>query len=442
MSLIRSITQWRPRTRFYYGWLVLGVASLGTFGATGVAQVVLGGIQDLIFVDMGWERSTIAYAVTAGTWMAGAVSPFVGRLADRHGPRGLMPAATILTGLCLFALSGIQAVWHFYAAYIIARGLGNPILISVVPRTLSVNFFQRKRNFAMGLTGMARPVSGSINIQLFSLIAQSHSWRVAYWLLGAFSLLLAVPLWLILRRRPEDIGLQPDGDNRAPSAEHLPPKAGATRQRPPGDREFGWSAGEAALTFTFWAIVSAECFSIMISGALGYQVVPYLLDSGVSRPQAALALSISSMMGALANPAWGFLSDRYSPRLMAIAVLLLACAATMLFLAIDAQRQGFLVVVIWGTASGGVGILGSMMLAQYFGRASFGSIIGTVGLFQTVALGLGPSLGAVLFQLTAGYTSLFLFGVAAYTIAILLIYAARRPRLPRRAIAEGHPAES
>ena len=439
MPLISSLIHWRPRTPFYYGWLVLGVAAMATIGATGVAQVVLGGIQDLIFDDMGWERSTVAYAVTAGTWIGGAVSPFVGRLADRYGPRWMMPAASLLTGVCLFTAAGASGVLQFSIGYIIARGLGNTILISVVPRTLSVNFFQRRRNFAMGLISMARPVAGAINIQFFALLAGAgYSWRVGYRALGVFALLFTVPMLLVLRRRPEDIGLRPDGDGPLRARE---PRS-AERQssaRAGGGGELSWRVGQAALTFTFWAIVVAESFSILTSGALGYQIVPYLLDSGVPRPQAALALSVSSLLGAFANPVWGFLSDKYAPRKLAISVLLLALAATALLLAIElrwlsvlglnARAHGAIVVVIWGAASGGVGILGSMMLAQYFGRAHFGAIIGLVGLFQTASLGAGPSFSAVLYSLTGGsQVALFAFGVGAYTLATLLMYAARRPR--------------
>ena len=452
MPLILKLYHWRLRTPFYYGWLVLGAASFATIGATGVAQVVLGGIQDLIFEDMGWDRSTVAYAVTAGTWIGGGVSPLVGSLADRYGSRWMMSAASLLTGVCLFAAAGAGGVVQFSIGYIIARGLGNTILISVVPRTLAVNFFQRQRNFAIGLISMARPVAGAGNIQFFALMARAgYSWRVGYRALGVFALVFTLPLLLILRRRPEDIGLLPDGVT-APRASNprLARASGAVR-RASGDSERSWRVGEAARTFPFWAIVVAESFSILTSGALGYQIVPYLLDSGVARPQAALALSISSLLGAFANPAWGLLSDKYSPRKLAMAVLVLALAATVLLLAIElewlaglgvsARSHGAIVVVIWGAASGGVGILGSMMLAQYFGRAHYGAILGLVGLFQTASLGAGPSLSAVLYRLTGGrQMALFAFGTFAYTFATLLMYTARRPRAPRGMAQEHSPA--
>ena len=71
MGRFSAIVRWHPHPPFYYGWLLLGTAALGAFIATGVAQTVLGGVQDLIALDMGWDRTTIAFAATAGTWISG-----------------------------------------------------------------------------------------------------------------------------------------------------------------------------------------------------------------------------------------------------------------------------------------------------------------------------------------------------------------------------------
>lgn len=437
MSHIGTITNWRLHPPFYYGWLVLGTAALGTFAATGVAQIVLGGIQNLIFEDMGWDRGTIAYAVTIGTLASGFLSPFVGRLTDRYGPRGLMPLGVLVLGVCLFGIAGTRAVWHFYLAYIIGRTIANPTLTGVAPRTAAVNFFQRKRNFALGLSLMARPVAGSINIQAISLVAQARSWRFAFRALGVFSLALAIPLFLVMRRRPEDIGLRPDGDtgprSATESASRTPPADGA--------REFEWRAGEAVLTPTFWLIVMSAALVILTDGAMTFQVVPYLKDSGLSQTVAAGALSVGTLLGALAIPAMGYVADRFDPRRLALVTLPTTGAVAALFLVSDSGEVGFVVFIVWGTVSGGANILSSMMLAQYFGRASFGSITGLMGPVQMGALGLGPTFGAVLYNLTTGYTALFLYAVTGYAVAALLIFGTRAPPLPRRALAQSRPSE-
>ena len=444
MAIIRAISSWTPRTPVYYGWIVLTMAALGTYASTGVSQIVLGGVQNLISGDTGWDRSTIAFAVTAGTWTSGALTPVFGRLADRYGPRGLMPAAALVTGLCFFALAGSRGLWQFYTAYIVARAIGNPNLVGVVPRTVAVNFFQRRRNLALSVTSTVRPISGALNIQLISLIAVAFSWRAAYRYLGGFALLLVVPLYVIMRRRPEDIGLRPDGDPADGDPERPLPlthgRAGASRaraQRQPTD-EFSWSVGEAARTSAFWSIVVAEMLIILTAGTVSFQLVPFLADSGLSQTLAVAALSLSSLLGALVNPVWGVLADRYSPRHLALGALPATGAITVLYVISDGGMFGFAVAIAWGTASGGLNILGSMMLAQYFGRGSFGSITGLVGPFQTGALGLGPAFGAAVFGWTGGYTVIWVYGVAAYAAALVLIFSARQPTLPHRASAAGY----
>ena len=402
------------------------MAALGTYAATGVAQVVIGGIQNLIFDDLGWDRSTIAFAVTAGTWMSGLLAPVFGRLVDRHGPRRLMPPAALIAGVSFIALAGIRQVWHFYAAYIVARAIANPALVGVVPRTVAVNFFSRKRNLAIGLVSTFRPVSGAINIQIISIIAAASSWRVAYRLLGVFSILLVLPLFLVMRRRPEDIGLRPDGDESpAPS----PSTASASRSGgpEPSSGDGSWSAGEALATSAFWFIVAAEMLTILTSGTVGFQIVPFLVDSGISQPVAVIALSLSSLLGALVNPGWGILADRYQPRLLATLATLVTMVTAAFFIPTAGSLGGFVVAIVWGIASGGLNVLGSMMLAQYFGRASYGTITGLTGPFQMAFLGLGPTFGALLYRATDGYSVIWFYALGAYAVATLLIFSARRP---------------
>ena len=434
MSIVRAITDWRPDPPIYYGWLVLGTAALGAFAASGIAQIVLAGVQGLILEDLGWERSTIAYAVTAGTWTSGLMTPFIGRLADKHGPRGMMPVAAVTVGLCLFVLAGTQAVWHFYAAYIVGRTIANPILVGVVPHTVAVNFFQRKRNVALGLTSMARPVGGAVNIQLITLIAQAYSWRAGFRFLGALALVLTVPLAVIMRKSPEDIGLRPDGDTGS-SPDDSSGQRQLTTPAPTSaeSREFEWRASEAAVTPTFWFIVAAEALVILTAGALSFQAVLFVRDAGLSQAAAAGALSLSTLFGALLNPGWGYLSDRQSARKLAMIALVATAAITSFFLVTNSGTYGFFILILWGTASGGLHILSNMMMAQYFGRASFGAITGLMGPIQLGFLGLGPTFGALLHDLTGGYTVFFVYSVSSYVLATVFIYGARAPGLPSRA---------
>ena len=415
------------------------MCALGTFAGTGVSQVVLGGIQGFIFQDTGWTRSTLALGVSVGTWSGGLLAPFVGRLADRYGPRWMMPIGLVLVGISFFYLAGAQSVWQFYLAYILGRAVSTPVLIGVVPRTAAVNFFWRRRNIALALTGMFRPVSGAINIQIISAIAVAHSWRTAYRYLGAVSLLLVLPLILVLRRRPEDIGLLPDGE--VPGRDSLP-ISGSTASRPESGgagRELSWPLREAIGTRTFWLIGGTAALVTLGASTIGFLIVPYLRDeAGLSNAQAAGVLSLSTVLS-ISNLGWGVMADRFTPRVSLVVALAATGLVLLYLLTVRSLLGAYGFGVMWGLSTAAIGVLEHMMLAQYFGRASYGSIIGTLGPLQTAALGLGPTLGTRVHDLTRSYTGIQLGMAVVFLFGALMVLLIRPPGMPSSAATQDGP---
>ena len=423
--MLDRLLNWRPRTPFYYGWLILGIASFATFGATGVSQVVLGGIQVYISEDTGWDASTLSYAATAGTWCSGLIAPAVGRLADRYGPRWLMPTGLLIAGVCFLLLSGVNSVWQFYAAYVVARAVSNPVLIGLVPRTAAVNFFRRRRNIALAMVSTFRPIAGAINIQLFALIAISQTWREGFRYLGIFSLVLIIPVVLLMRRRPEDFGLQPDGASAIPSSQPSPGGRGSSVATP--SAEVSWTVREAIRTRSFWLIVATACVGTLASSSVGFSMVPYLVEGArLSVTAAAGVLSLGTVLS-IANVAWGYLSDRFTPR-RCLMVTMLGAGGLLGFLTmVDSLAEALVFALVWGIFSGAVGSMENMMLAQYYGRDSYGSLLGIFSPFQTAALGLGPSLASLLREFSGSYILLYTVMVVAYLASAVLLFLARPP---------------
>ena len=445
MTNLKALLEWRLRTPFFYGWLIIGVAAFGTLAASGLSQGVLGGIQGFILEDMGWKRSTIALAVTAGTWSAALLSPFVGRLADRYGPRWLMPVGTIVAGISLLSIAGVDSVLQFFIAYILGRALSASLLTDVVPRTAAVNFFRRRRNMALALVGMSRPVGISMVIPIVSIIATHHRWSTAYRYLGMFSLALTVPLLLVMRRRPEDIGLLPDGsrveERAAESSQPFTASLGAGPESESGravvgDAEFDWKAGEAFRTRSFWLVAAASTLATLGVSSVDFSIVPYLHEEAdISRSRAAGVLSVSTFL-AITNVGWGYLADRYTPRWCFVVSLTCSVAVVFYLLGVNSPAMAYAFAPLWGLFAGSIGILASMVVAQYFGRASYGAIMGSVTPLQTGALGLGPSLGALVRDTSGSYKGLYGITVIAYLLAALLMFLARPPARPQRSLDE------
>jgi MFS family permease len=439
--VLGPIAGWRLKTPFYYGWLVLGITALGSFVSTSVGGLVLGGTQSFIPEEMRWRRSTIGLAVTVGVWCSGLISPVVGRLTDRYGARWLMPFGAACLSISLYFISRVGAVWQFYLIVIIGRAVSQPILTGVVPRAIAVNFFRRRRNVALSLTGISRPISAALNIQLISLVALAYGWRAAFRYLGFASLALIVVFFLFIRRRPEDIGLLPDGARQAqPSASGPSEASRAAKASAPSagndvvytdGQEISWTTLEALHTRAFWMLAIAALLGVMGSSGLAFNMVPYFREvSGLSTALAAGVLSLSTFLS-LANLGWAFLADRFTPKWCLAAAMVAAAGSVVYLTEVDSVRSAYVFGVVWGIAVGSLDVLVYMMLADYFGRASYATIVGTFRTFEAVGLGIGHSIGAVIYDVTGSYSALIGLLLALYLLTALLIILCRPPAAPQ-----------
>ena len=387
----------------------------------------------MISEEMNWSRSAIGITAAAGVWGSGLIAPFIGRLADRHGPRWLMPIGTVVLGGCLYALGGVTTIWQFFLFAVIGRAISQPLLIGLVPRTVAVNFFDRRRNLALAFSGLFRPFTSAINIQIISNVAVARGWRTSFRYLGVVSLVLSIPLIIVVRRRPEDIGLLPDGaapidsstmENRAVGS-RIPPR--------PATTQVDWTAKEVMKTRTFWLIALTSLVSVTAGSGIGFNMVPYFHESAnLSTPQAAGVLSVSTFLS-LASLGWGALADKFTPRLCIIAAMAGATMATLYLLTVSNLATAYLFGVGWGLVSAGSDILIYMVLAQYFGRNAYGTISGMLRPFEAGGLGLGMTLGTLSYDLTRSYKWLILGSVAAHAVAAVLVFLAKQPAEPQRA---------
>ena len=430
-SSFSALLNWRPHTPFYYGWLVLGLSGAGAFAATAIAGVVLGGVQTYILDDTNWARTSIGLAAGCGVWLSGFFAPFAGRLADRYGPRWLMPIGVIVLGLTMLAMGGVTAVWQFFLAAVIGRAVSQPFLIGVVPRTMAVNFFNRRRNIALALTGIYRPISGALIIQAFSAIAVFADWRTAFRYLGFFSLALAIPMVIIMRRRPEDIGLLPDG--AAPETAASSAGSGTGPESRAGSHsaaEVSSTAKEALRTHAFWLVAVIAFLEVAATSGLGFSLVPYLREfAGLTTPQAAGVLSVSTFL-ALSSLVWGQLAARLTARWCIVAALALSAVAALALLRVDSLLWAYVFGVLWGLFHSGLEVLKYILLADYFGRNSYGTIAGSMRPFEAGGLGIGQVVGPMIYDFTGSYTLLVLASSALLLASAVLMALTPRPSRP------------
>ena len=203
-----------PRGRLYYGWVVVAVtvvALLVAAGARSAPGVFLLPMQEAL----GLDRGTLSFSASLGLLVFGLAAPLSGRLMDRFGPRRVATAGLLLLAVS-FGLSTLaRSALALHLSWGLLSGLGTGLVGSVLGATVATRWFVRRRGLVVGVFGAATSAGQLLFIPLLTAWAGRIGWDGAALVVAGAALLLALPLWALLRDRPEALGLQPDGDTHA-----------------------------------------------------------------------------------------------------------------------------------------------------------------------------------------------------------------------------------
>jgi MFS family permease len=411
------------RPRIFYGWYIIALSGLSAAFAGTTSQAFFGVFLKPIEDETGWSRTAIAGAVTLATFVGGGIAVFVGRLADRYGPRFLMTIGVVIYSVGYTSMLIVTQVWQLYIAYFLARMASLQLLAGVVPRTATVNWFRRKRGRALGFQQMAMPLGGAALAALAGiLIADGVEWRHV---LGAFGivafLVLAVPMPLIMRRQPEDLGLLPDGD-AAPTDE-----ADTSVQERHRGTEESWTLRESLRTPAMWLVCTGSLIQTMASGGIAFLMPAYFESTGLSTQIAASGAAVFLLGGAFSSSLWGFLTERYDERLLVVAATGFAMFLAIYGSFVSGAFMALSFALFYGATTRGEGALVMMMLAAYYGRRSHGTISGFANTFTMMGLGIGPLLYSQISERTNSFTPVFYTSATLLGVATVLMYLAKRP---------------
>lgn len=411
-------------TPFFYGWVIVVIVVLAGILAAGVSNITMAVVLKPISDDLGWSRSLTAAAITLGALSGGVLSPIFGPLADRLGPRFLLPLGGALVGLLAFGVSVSTEPWQFYATFVPARALTEFLLCGMVSFTAVANWFYSKRPRVMGMVAMATPLGSALLSLVYQFFVTHYGWRSAFFALGiALWVLVVIPGLIFLRRQPEDLGLLPDGAERAPHAATMI-ESGA---EPENAAEYSWSRADAARTATLWLLVAAAFLASLGTGGVAFHLAAYLTDGALPPALAAFVVSLMALGGAFGNGAWGALAERLHPRHLSVVALLLAALSVAVLLQVRSATVAYVFALLFGTTARGAAVLTQVLIARYFGRRSFGAISSILDPFHKGGLGVGALLAGAAYDLSGGYRGIFWFFLVSYVIAALLVYFARQP---------------
>ena len=380
--------------------------------------------------ELGWTTVMMTGAITTRTIAAGLLGPLIGPLIDtKYGARVLMSLGVIIAGGVPIAVSHVQNIWHFYLIYGVIGALGMVGYGSLVTSTIIAKWFIRKRGRAMGISTLGISLCGFAFVPVTHLLISNLGWRNTLVVMGIIVWgLTVIPVAIFVRRRPEDMGLLPDGDDPE-SISVVSEGLAETDSMSAG--EHIWTLREALRTKALWLLLlgfnlaGLSVFGVMI------HLIPYLVDKGFSKDIAAAAMTFFALSCAMVKIPWGLISERVPVRTCMITCY--AGCAFGLFVLLTSQSvpHVFAFVVIYGAAMGGDLVLRDLVWADYYGRTFLGTIRGVIMPASMIALACGPLFAAWLYDLTANYQIPYIVFLITFLLGAFFVYLATPPATPR-----------
>jgi MFS family permease len=410
------------RLPFFYGWVVVAVAFVTM--AVGVnARTAFSLLFPPILAEFGWDRGVTAGAFSFGFLVSAILSPSLGRLMDRRGPRLVMEMGVILmaSGLLLAPLA--SRPWHLYLTLGVLVG-GGSVCVSYTGQSLYLpNWFVRRRGLALSVAFSGVGVGSIILLPWLQTLIGRAGWRAACWALAILVLAVLAPLNLLARRRPEDIGLEPDGDpsSRATTAGQVANVVDAAWAA------VDWTLGRAARTARFWWIMVGYFGGLFAWYAVQVHQTKYLIEIGWSPGYAAWALGFVSLVAIPGQIALGHLSDRIGREwvwTVGSAGFAICYFALILMRTAPTPSLLWLMVISQGMLGYGLTSVVGAIPAEIFQGRHYGSIFGTLMLSAIVGGAVGPWITGVIYDATGSYTPAFWIAIGCSALSAVAIWLA------------------
>ena len=403
-------------TKFFYGWIIVGVANLGIFssgpGQSHTFSVFLGPISR----DLELSNSSIASAYGLATLIAAFLLPYMGKIIDKYGPRTSLIIISIILGISCIFFGAASNFLMLTVGFGFLRFFGQGSLMLGCANMVS-QWFDTKRGFAMSLMALGFGISMAIHPPLSQLLIEQFGWKYAWVILGISTWIIMVPaLYILAWNTPESVGLRPDGVNQSSS------------QQNDVEEIEGLNLSEAIKEKSFY-ILSAMWFGMaMLVTTLHFYQVTILTSQGISTDFAAGVFSISAITMVLFMPFVGKLFDNYPTKY--VLALGLAINSISLLLITSAHNEIFTIVyaMFFGINNAISMTMFGYIWPRYFGRKHLGSIQGTGQMIGVIGASLGPlPVGFAIDYIGSSLITVRYLSIYPIIMAIITIFFLKSP---------------
>jgi len=423
--------------RFFFGWYLVGAGSIIQLLVGALLNQAFGAYAAALANDFGWSRAAISAGFSLSRLESGILGPFQGWLIDRFGPMVIMRIGLILfaVGFLLFSqINSLLTYYVFFAIMALGSSLGGFMSITVAV----VNWFDRARSRALGISQVGFAVGGLCAPLVILSIAQ-FGWRETAFASGIIVAAVGLPLTAFMFRRPEELGLYVDGVT--------PEQAEARREldrqnnRRNESAEVDFTAGQAMRTLSFWTISMGHTSALFVVSAVMVHLYLHLTESlGYSSTWAALFIGVMTGFQIFGQVAGAALGDFISKRLIVVVCMAMHAVALLLVAHVGTVPAVFAFSVLHGLAWGTRGPLMQAIRADYFGRSSFGMIMGFSSAVIMIGQMAGPIIAGYLYDRTGSYESGFTIIAIIAALGSIFFMLSWRPRSPKSPPTSKSPA--
>jgi len=429
-----EITKRIAKPRIFFGWwTAVATGLLSGFGAGYRSQGFSVFLKPLS-AELDLSRAATSAVSAVGTLEGGLAYPLAGWLSDKFGPR-----AVIFFGTCMF-ITGlglmyfVNSLWLFVLTWGVLSGLGSTLSYSVAADKAVTNWFVKKRGLALGVRFMLWGVGSAIVLPIIGWLVATQGWRTTNLIWACVTLPTLAVIWFLIKpHRAEYYGLMPDGAGikvEAPTDSQLVNK-GAEYAAEIGEVEY--TVRQAWKTRAFWFLLVSWTISQIVIGALSIHIIPFLTDTGIDTPVASGMMSLSVICTIPARFIGGAVADRIRKDrlqyLLAATFALLTVGITVLILNRSIGML-FCFLILYGLGSGAGTPLRLVIGSRYFGRKSFGSILGSMLMIQSLLGFVSPIYAGWIFDTTGSYNLVFISFSVLTAISTFIMLFVRPPEPP------------
>ncbi len=413
-----------PRRAIFYGWwIALAGAGLQLINGSVLGQA-FGSYAVALRQDFHWSTTSLSAASALREMETGVNGPWQGTLIDRVGSRRVARVGVILLAVGLVLFSRVQNLPQFYGAFIV-MAVGSSLMGYLTLTSLMVHWFDRRRSTALSLNSVGGALAGML--LPFTVVGsiEAYGWRATVLGSAAILLLVGLPLCQVFIDTPAQKGLLPDGES--------PDDAFAAEREANRANELSFTLREALHTPAFWWVGCGHGSALFVVAAINVHLQLFLtITRGYSLHEASLVTSLITSMFLIGNIGGGIIGDYANKRILAMCCMGMHMVGMLLIA--NSPNTAMLVVgsVIHGLAWGGRGPQMAAIRAEYFGRASFGKIMGVSNGIIIIGTIAGPLIAGYMYDTTGSYRIGFDVLALMSGAGSIFFYLAKPPAPPAR----------